>query len=145
MKFIDFKIVTPERIVYREEVMQVSLPTEEGEITILPSHESLLGIIVPGEIKIRNQKGESFFLAVSTGFLEVDQNEVKVFAETAERPEELDEAAILHAKEEAERILRDKKFASEVAFADAESHLKKELARLRVLRRHQSRHSSPGS
>lgn len=140
MKDILFKIVTPEKVVYSERVSQVSLPTKEGEITVLPDHESLIGIIVPGEICVKhNHEGEYHFLAVSTGFVEIDQNEVKVFADTAERPEELDEAAVLKAKAEAERILRDKAFASEIAFADAESHLRRELARLRVLRRHQKR------
>lgn len=140
MKDILFKIVTPEKVVYSERVSQVSLPTKEGEITVLPDHESLIGIIVPGEICVkRNREGEYHFLAVSTGFVEIDQNEVKVFADTAERPEELDEAAVLKAKAEAERILHDKAFASEIAFADAESHLRRELARLRVLRRHQKR------
>ena len=138
MKNLKFKIVTPERTVYSEEVNQVTLPTEEGEITILPNHESLIGIIVPGEIIIKkNSSGELHFLAVSTGFVEIDNNEVKVFADTAERAEELDEEAILRAKQEAEDMLKNRKFASEVAFADAEAHLKRELARFRVLKRHQ--------
>jgi F-type H+-transporting ATPase subunit epsilon len=134
-KTIKFKIVTPERIAYDEEVEQVSLPTLEGQITVLPDHESLIGVIEPGEVCIKKKGAGSCFLAISDGFLEIDNNLVRVFADTADRAEELDEEAILKAKEAAENALKNKRDASEVAFADAAAHLRRELAKLKVLKR----------
>lgn len=133
---LQFKIVTPERTVFSATVKQVTLPTAVGQITILPGHEPLIGIIEPGEIciKEKNSSGQCF-LAVSDGFLEVDNNIVRVFAQTAERAEELNEQAILKAKQEAEEALKNRDKASEVAFTEAESRLRRELAKLKVVQK----------
>ena len=61
-----FKIATPERIVLDEEVESVSLPTEMGEITVLPHHIPLIANLVAGEDKNR-QKSEEKFFAVPAG------------------------------------------------------------------------------
>ncbi|MCG2700711.1 F0F1 ATP synthase subunit epsilon, partial [Candidatus Parcubacteria bacterium] len=37
-KLIKFEIVTPERVVLKEQVVQVTAPTRQGEITVLPNH-----------------------------------------------------------------------------------------------------------
>jgi len=60
---IQFKIVTPEKVVFSEEVTKLILPTSVGQITILPNHESLIGIIKPGEICLErgNRKEKLFF------------------------------------------------------------------------------------
>ena len=136
-KTIQFMIVTPEKTVYDAQIKQVSLPTSMGEITVLLDHEPLVGIIAPGEISIKKE-GEktSSFLAVSEGFVEVNKNKVRVFASTAQRAEDLDEKAILKAKQEAEDAVKNKKNLSEIAFADASTRLKRELAKLKILERH---------
>ncbi|MBD3244943.1 MAG: ATP synthase F1 subunit epsilon [Candidatus Moranbacteria bacterium] len=137
-KKMDFKIVTPEEVVFSQEVLEVNLPTAEGQITILPNHESLIGIIVPGEICIKTlDKSDLCFVAVSEGFLEIDDNLVRVFAQTASRAENLDEQMIIKAKEEAQQALADKKNLSKVAYTDATSQLQKELIKLKVLKKHQ--------
>ncbi len=136
-KTIQFKIVTPEKVVYSEEVSKLILPTAVGQITILPDHESLIGIIKPGEICLEKKAGgEKLFLATTEGFMEVDKNTVRIFSDSAERVDEMDEAAILKAKEEAEEALKNKKYISRLDFIEAETKLKKELVKLRVLRKH---------
>ena len=45
---INFEIATPERVVFREQVRQVSVPTLDGEITVLPHHLPLVSILSPG-------------------------------------------------------------------------------------------------
>ena len=51
-KIIKFEIVTPERTVLKEEVQQVSAPTKNGEITVLPNHIPLVASLQPGVIEI---------------------------------------------------------------------------------------------
>jgi F-type H+-transporting ATPase subunit epsilon len=133
-KIFQFQIVTPEKIVFSDSAEAVSLPTAVGEITVLPGHESLIGIVEDGEIKIKKD-GREYFLAVAGGFLEMENNLLRVFADFAERTEDLDLGAIERAKEEAEKALSEKELISERAFADAEARLKRELLKLRIFKK----------
>ncbi len=78
-----FKIVTPEREVFADDVESVSLITKDGEITVLPHHITLVTILLPGEIRYK-KNGEELFIAVSGGFAEVrPDGSVVVLADTA--------------------------------------------------------------
>lgn len=135
MTKIDFKITTPEREVYSDKVDQVSLPTLEGEITILPNHLPLVSVLVPGEVRLVRD-GEESLMAVSGGFIEVrPKSRVVVLADTAERAEELDLEKIEEAKKKALEALEEKRDLDEEAFAEAAAALERELARLRVARK----------
>lgn len=139
---IQFEIATPERIVYKETVDSLTLPTKDGEITVLPNHIPLVAVLVPGAITVRKGNAEQF-MAVSGGFIEVQpNNRVVVLADTAERAEELTEDAILKARADAERVLHEKRNLDDESFAAAAAGLERELARLKVARRRRS-HSGP--
>ena len=148
------EIVTPERVVIRDAVAAMSLPTPEGMISILPQHVPYVGALAPGAIHLRKDpafaKASSFakttedrsaggpeetILAVSGGVVEVrDGIHVRVLVETAERAEEID---VVRAEEARKRAaeLRHRVRADDEAFATASAALEKELARLRVARR----------
>ena len=132
---INFEITTPERIVYKEEIDQVTIPTQEGEITILPNHIPLVSLLAPGALTVK-KNGEETYMATSGGFIEVQPgNKVIVLADTAERSEELDIKVIEEAKERARKILEEKRNVDEVAYASAAAGLERELARLKVARK----------
>ena len=88
---IKFKITTPEKTVYEDEIYQATLPVADGEVTILPNHRSYIASLKSGEI-ILKKKGEEkeIDLAISGGFIEFHSNELIVLADTAERAEEID-------------------------------------------------------
>jgi F-type H+-transporting ATPase subunit epsilon len=130
---LQFEIITPERVVYKDEVNQVTLPTVEGEITVLPNHIPLIAILKPGEI-VAKKDGEEIAMACSTGFIEITPKKVVVLADTAEKVEELVEEQILEARKRAEEILKTKK-ADKETFEGAKAALERELARLKVLRK----------
>lgn len=133
-----FEIATPERIVYKETVDSLTLPTKDGEITILPNHIPLVAVLVPGVVVVR-KGGTEQLIAVSGGFIEVQPgNRVVVLADTAERAEELTEGAILKARADAERVLSEKRNLDDESFAAAAAGLERELARLKVARRRRS-------
>jgi F-type H+-transporting ATPase subunit epsilon len=132
---ISFQITTPEREVYNDAVDQVTLPTLEGEITILPNHLPLVAVLVPGEARLIRDK-EEVLMAVSGGFIEVQPgSRVVVLADTAEKAEELDIKKIEEAKKRAEEMLAEKRDLDEEAFAEAAAALERELARLKVARK----------
>lgn len=134
---IHLKITTPERVVLADDVNEVVLPTTMGEIGILPHHIPLVAVLAPGEIRVKKDTDE-LLLAVSGGFIEVQPKRVIVLADTAEHAEEIDEKRAEEAKKRAEE-LRNTTRTDATDFALVASKLEKELARLRVARKHRSR------
>jgi len=133
MPQIHLEIITPERVVYSDDVDSVMAPGIEGELGILPHHTPLFTQIKPGEIKIK-KRGEEFFLAVTGGFLDVaPQSKVTILADYAIRSEEIEIARAEEAKKRAEELMREKKSEQEFIFAEAE--LRKALLELKVAHR----------
>jgi F-type H+-transporting ATPase subunit epsilon len=132
MSKISLKIVTPERVVYEDEVDSLTAMTESGEITVLPGHVPLVTNLRAGEMRAR-KGSEEILLAASTGFLEVRSgSEIVILADTAERVEELELEKIEAAKERARQALVEKRHSDDVSFADAAAALERELARYKV-------------
>lgn len=128
---INFELVTPERVVLREEVLQLSVPTVSGEITILPHHIQLVSLIKAGVIELKKLDGNIEVIAVSGGTLEVLVDKVILLADTAEHVHELDEARIRDAQAKAELLKQD----DQQDFAAVTALVEKELARDKALRR----------
>src|SRR5258708_33119317 len=86
-------IVTPERQLLRETVVETTLPGADGCLGILPGHAPLITELGIGELAYRAKSAsEAGHLAIISGFAEVLGDRVTVLAETAERPEEIDVA-----------------------------------------------------
>ena len=141
---IKLKIVTPKRIVFEEEVAQVSLPTKMGEITILPGHVPLVGTLVAGAIEAKKEKSdkddEIIPMAVSGGFLEFHENEITILADTAERADEIDLERAEEARKRAEELKKDKrKHLDEEQFATVVSNIEKQLSRIKVRKKYRPR------
>ena len=134
---LHFALITPDGPVYEGEPDAVSIPTPNGEITVLPHHIPLISIVVPGSITVRTGREELLF-AVSRGVIEVDGTGLRVLADTADRAEALEEVAIEKARQAAEKLRSEKRGDAE-GFAEATALLERELARLKVARRHHSR------
>ncbi len=136
-----FKIATPERIMLEVEVDSLTLPTSLGEITILPGHIPLVANLAPGEIRYRHQGRQNFF-AVAGGVLEVRKNhEVVVLADSAEFGSEIDTERAEEARERAKKLMLEG-VKDEESFAAAAAMLEKNLARLRVAKKHRT-HTHP--
>ena len=138
MKKINFQIVTPEKITYRDDVDSITLPTQMGEITVLPNHTPLISSLKSGEAIIKKD-GEEFSIAISGGFLQVQpKNKVVVLADAAERAEEISEEGAEQARIRAEEILKEKRL-DKAEMATAAAALEKSLIRLKVARRRSKR------
>ncbi|MFA6466822.1 MAG: ATP synthase F1 subunit epsilon [Patescibacteria group bacterium] len=144
MKQIKLKIVTPEKILFEDIVSQISVSTIMGEITILPNHIPLVSQLASGEIVIKTEQGKEDFMAVSGGFIEVLPDQVVILADTAERAEDIDEARAEEARQKAEEILKTK-VADAEGFAMFTAKIEKELARLKVVRKHKNKRINPGN
>jgi len=136
MKF-KLDIVTPERQIWSDNVDFVTIPTIQGEITVLANHVPVVSIIEPGEIKIRKEN-ENIFMAVTGGFFQVTGKKVTILADAAERAEEIDIARAERARAEAKKLL-DEKRQEKVPNAEAIAALQRSLARLKVASRRRKR------
>jgi F-type H+-transporting ATPase subunit epsilon len=129
---LKFEIVTPEAVVYSEDVDMVTLPAIEGQVGIYPMHIPLLTQIVPGEIIVLKDGHESF-LAVGEGVVEVTANRVAIVTDMAIAADHIDEAKVEEARQRAAARLQDKLSDEEVATINAS--LARSLAQLKVKRR----------
>ena len=127
-----FQIITPERIVFSDEVDQVSVMTPDGEITVLPHHIPLVTLLQAGEVRYKKQ-GIEHSLAVSTGFVEVRaDNSVAILADTAEHAAEIDLTRAEEAHARAAKLMSGTRHEEDVNYSALMSKIEKELARLRV-------------
>lgn len=147
-KQLKLKIITPERLIFEEMVDQVSLPTTEGEITILPEHIPLISGLASGDV-VAVIKGEPVPMAVVGGFVEIKsrpesgsrqgsgQNseivtEVAILADFAEHVSELSDEKIAKAKARAEELKKLMENKEHVDFEHFEAELERSLTRVKI-------------
>jgi F-type H+-transporting ATPase subunit epsilon len=132
---IQFKIVTPEKTVFEDSIDQATLPVVDGEVTILPNHRSYIAALKAGEICLKKE-GEEIIMATSGGFIEFNDNNLVVLADTAERAEEIDLKRAEEAKVKAEQVMKETVQTDGADYARVAAAVEKEMARLRVGRKH---------
>jgi F-type H+-transporting ATPase subunit epsilon len=128
---LHFELITPDRVVFRKEADKITLPTAEGEITVLPGHIGLVAALVPGIARLTAQDHEEE-VAVSGGFIQVGKDQVRVLADTAERGEELDLGVIEEAKRRAEKVMQEAARLDDNQFAAAIAAMQREMARYKL-------------
>lgn len=139
MAKLQFEITTPERVVLKREADSLTVPTAEGEITVLPGHIPLVAVLRPGMVTVRNGQDEEY-LAVAAGFLEVQPDgRVLALADAADRADDLDLAKVEEARERAVRELEEARRTDDVSAAAAMAALEREMARIKVAVRHRGR------
>ena len=136
MSQLHLKVVTPEKLLVDEEVSQVNVSTEQGQIGILPHHANLMTKLQPGELIIK-KGGKMESIAIGDGFLQVANNTLTVMTDLATYATDIDEEALEEAKRRAEQALEQT--LSDEEYAETLANLEKSLAQLRVKRRHKVR------
>jgi F-type H+-transporting ATPase subunit epsilon len=135
MNFL-LEIITPEKVVYSDEVSEIVVQTVNGEIAILPHHVNLLTQISPGEMIVKKANSLQH-LAVTGGFLEVMDNKVSILAEYAIKAQDIEVEKAMEAKKRAEKVMKEKSTDNEVKIAQAE--IMKAILELKVATRHKKR------
>jgi F-type H+-transporting ATPase subunit epsilon len=139
MPKLHLELTTPERLLTSQEADSVTMPTREGEITVLPGHVPLVGILSSGMMTVKRGDEEEY-IAVSGGFVEVQPNgKIVILADMADRAEELDLAKVEEARERARKALEESRGADEVATAGMVAALEREMARIRAVQKHRMR------
>jgi F-type H+-transporting ATPase subunit epsilon len=127
---IHLDILTPEKVVFSDSIEMVTAPGGLGEFGVLPGHAALITTLETGEVVIKKDNRE-YWLAISGGFAEVENDKVTILAEAAELAQEIDikraETAKIQAEEKLKSLSSDDSQFSEVALA-----LKRATNRIKV-------------
>src|SRR5690554_2678345 len=105
MKTIRVNVVTPDRVVYDEDVEMVSTKTIHGEIGVLPGHIPTVAPLQITAIRLKKENDWDY-VAVAGGIMEIRPDKVTILASAAETAEDIDVERALRAKERAERRLK---------------------------------------
>lgn len=86
------EVVTPERVMLREDVIETSAPGSEGSLGILAHHAPIMTELIPGEVRATLADGRTVsHLVISGGFLEMSpEGRATILADSAERADEID-------------------------------------------------------
>ena len=125
------EILSPEGQIFNDAIDEVILPTLQGEIAILPHHAPIFTKLSEGEIVIKKE-GKEHYIAITGGFLEVNNNKVHVLADYAVRSEKIEIKRAEEAKKRAEELMKQKGKISEMDFARAEKDLQKSILELKI-------------
>ncbi len=124
-------IVSAEKEIFSGRVTMLVATGTLGELGIMPGHAPLLTGIRPGPVRLSFDNGEEEVFFASGGYLEVQPAVVTVLADTALRADDIDEAATVTAREQAERALSD--HAADFNFSLATAQLADAAARQRTV------------
>ncbi len=123
------EIVTPQGLVFSEEVDEVTAAGSEGEFGVLPGHVPFVTTLKIGMLTCKKGNEAKYFF-VNWGYAEVGAEKVMILADSAERSEEIDLERAMAAKKRAEERLRH---AENVDFTRAESALERAVTRAQVV------------
>jgi len=134
-KILHFEIVKPERELVKENIIQVTAPTVQGEITILPGHIPLVSVLASGVLEIARPDKSRTVISVSGGFIQVAGDKVVILADTAEKAEEIDLVRVEEAKARAVKTKNEAKTLDTRQFTALSAKISKELARSQAVKR----------
>ena len=108
MNTFSLSILAPERrLTQDEKVSSVLLTTSQGEEEILPGHADMVAVLETGRFIYKPEGKQPVSGVITSGFVNVENGDVKVVAETIELAGEIDMSRAKKAQAQAEKMLSD--------------------------------------
>lgn len=133
MEQFQVHILASDHPFYEGPCYSLAMPTSGGMLGIQAHHSNMITAIVPGMLRYQAEEGVTREAAVSRGLAKVENGEVLVLVDTAERPEEIDDNRARRDADAAKEALLQKKSIQE--YRAAQATLAQAINRLRVKRR----------
>ena len=130
MESFPVHILAADEPFYEGPCQSISVPTTTGMYGVLAHHTNVIMAIVPGTLRYRCEGEDEKLAAVSAGLMKVENGEVLILVDSAERPEEIDANRAQRAADRAKEELLQKKSIQE--YRMAQSNLARALSRLQV-------------
>jgi F-type H+-transporting ATPase subunit epsilon len=129
-----FELVSLDGVKFSAQAYSIVLPTAAGQVTILPNHEPLVGVVVPGVITVRRDKSDPDHhlehYATYGGVLEVGKDGVRVLVDEATHGDEINEAEAEKAHQAALELQKSAK--DQVELDKAQALVERTTVRLNV-------------
>jgi F-type H+-transporting ATPase subunit epsilon len=138
MQQFQVHILAADRTFYDGPCVSLTVPTSDGELGILAHHSPIIAAVQPGTLRYQAPGEDVKLAAVSPGMVKVENNEVLVLVDSAERPEEIDAARAQREADEAMEAILQKKSIQE--YQVAQGTLARALNRLRVKSSYTGKH-----
>ena len=137
------QIITPEKVLFDDEVEEFLLQTPKGQIAVLPNHVNLMTQVLPGELIIK-MKGKEQTLGATGGFLQITDGNCVILSDYAVRVEEIEVEKAIAAQKRAEEILKKKEEGvSERDYALAQADMRKAIMELELGNKYRKHRSHP--
>ena len=130
MRTFQAHILAADKNFYEGPCVSLTIPTSDGEQSILAYHSDMIAAIMPGTLRYQVPGGPVQLAAVSSGMVKIQKNNVLVLVDSVERPEEIDAARARREADEAREAMLQKKSLQEYQLAQAT--LARAMNRLRV-------------
>lgn len=104
-----FELVSPERLLVSEDVLEVVVPGQEGYFTVLSNHAPLMAGLQPGVVEVKNASGEQERYCVFGGFVDIMPDSCTLLAESAVNVKDIDPEDVARRVQEAREDLEDAK------------------------------------
>lgn len=129
MSKLHLEIVTPEGLVFSNDVKSVVLPGTEGEFGVLPGHASLISLLKAGLIDIEDEDKNHDVVAINWGYVKIDEGKAVVLADGAVYVSGNSEGEIANSLEKAKELIQSMSsdtnaFASTVSKLDSMARAK---------------------
>lgn len=118
-----------------EDIKSITLPSVDGEITILPKHVRLFSLLKEGIVRFNSN--EEKYLAIGGGYVETDGKDVHVLVSRAYGQDEIDQKETERAIDEAKKIISETKDTAKRK--EAEAILRRSVIDMKLIRRRKSR------
>lgn len=136
MASIKLEIVSPDKVVYTQDIAMLIVRSTGGELGILPHHAPLVTGLVPHAMRVKLGDGDEQLIAVAGGFMEVTPEKITVLASAAEQPIDIDinraKQAYARAKERIAKFHQGSLASDDIDFKRAELALHRAMARLQA-------------
>ncbi len=138
MSTIKLEVVSPDKVVYTEDIGMLIVRSTGGELGILPHHAPLVTGLVPHAMRVRvSQDRDEQLIAVAGGFMEVTPEKITVLATASEMPIDIDinraKEAMARAKERIARFHQGQPESDGIDIERAQLALRRAIARLRAV------------
>lgn len=122
MDLLKLEIVTPEGLIFSNNVKEVTFPGSEGEFGVLPGHAALVSLLKVGVIDIELENGKHEAVAINWGHVTIDETKAIALAEGAVSVSGNSESEIAKALDDAKKLIESMS-DSEVTMAAARARI----------------------
>ena len=127
-------VLASDAVFYNGPCVSLVLPMSDGAYGIMAKHINTIGAVYPGEMTIRTPDDTVLHAAVASGIFKVEDGEVLVLVETAERPEDIDLHRAQREEAAAREALLQKKSMRE--YNEVQTLLARAVTRRRIYHKH---------